>query len=92
MTGRRGQVTELAVALTRDDLRTFLNDEMGVEMADVQDADGLLSSGLLDSFLMVNLITYVEGKAGIVVNPTDVTMDNLDSVEKILGFAAGRAG
>lgn len=51
----------------------------------------LFSSGALDSVAMLSLIALVEEKAGIEIRAEDVTLDNFDSVERIVRFAEGRA-
>ena len=40
---------------------------------------------------MVDLVAWIEGEAGITFGPLDINLDNLDSIERILGFAAKRA-
>lgn len=80
------------MALTREALRQYLEEEIGVEMDGVGDRDALLSSGLIDSFSMVEVIAFVEREARIRFHATDVSMDNLDSMERILNFAASRSG
>ena len=51
----------------------------------------LFSSGALDSVAMLSLIALVEEAAGIEIHAEDVTLDNFDSVERILRFAESRA-
>lgn len=51
----------------------------------------LFSSGALDSVAMLSLIALVEESAGIAIHAEDVTLDNFDSVERIVRFAESRA-
>lgn len=51
----------------------------------------LFSSGALDSVTMLSLIALVEESAGIEIHAEDVTLDNFDSVERIVRFAESRA-
>lgn len=51
----------------------------------------LFSSGALDSVAMLSLIALVEESAGIEIHAEDVTLDNFDSVERIVRFAESRA-
>jgi len=46
----------------------------------------LFSTGVLDSFSLVDLIAYVEKEEGITINPTEVILDNFDSVDRIVRF------
>jgi acyl carrier protein len=51
----------------------------------------LFSSNMLDSFSMVDLIMFLEKSTGMRLNPADVTLDNLDSIERILDFVSKQA-
>jgi acyl carrier protein len=44
---------------------------------------------MLDSVSMIGLIAFVEQKTGMQVQPGDVTLDNFDSIDAILGYVAG---
>ncbi|OQW94035.1 MAG: hypothetical protein BWK79_07985 [Beggiatoa sp. IS2] len=70
----------------------YLTNNLGVEIADIDDETPLFSSGLLDSFTMVDVIMFIEQEGGIKLNPTEVNLDNLDSVSKILRFVESRDG
>lgn len=53
------------------------------------DADTpLFSDGLLDSLSVLDLVTLVEELAGKPVAPEDITLENFDSVSRILGLIA----
>ena len=52
----------------------------------------LFSSGALDSVAMLNLITLVEEQSGIEIRADEVTLENFDTVTRILRFAGERAG
>ncbi|MFT4014131.1 MAG: phosphopantetheine-binding protein [Paracoccus sp. (in: a-proteobacteria)] len=75
------------MSLTQDELLTYLRDDLNIE----EDLDGqteLFSSGLLDSVSMVSLITFIEERAGAVVQPSDVTIENFDTAERIMAYVA----
>ena len=76
------------MALGPESLRTYLHERMGLNLADLQDDTPLFSSNLLDSFSMVDLIMFVEAEVGFRVEPADVTLDNFDSIARILAFVA----
>jgi acyl carrier protein len=48
----------------------------------------LFSSGLLDSIAMMSLINFVEQRAGVDVAAQDVTLENFDSLGRILAYLA----
>lgn len=80
------------MTLTRDSLLLFLERQLGVDTNGVDEDTPLFSSGLIDSAGMVDLIVHVETEAKIRLAPDDVTLDNLDSIGRILRCAAGRHG
>jgi len=76
------------MALTRDALLDYLQNKQGIDPAVIESDDTeLFSSGLIDSFSMVDLIQFIETEGGFKMNPSDVNLDNLDSIAKIIAFA-----
>ena len=81
------------MALTRESLIDYLHTKQGIDPSQIESDDTeLFSSGLLDSFSMVDLIMFIETEGGFKLNPTDVNLENLDSVGRILAFAQEQAG
>lgn len=76
--------------LTKEELTGYLNDSLGLDCDEIDDAAPLFSSGLIDSFALVSLIVFIENKCGIKVQPMEVNLDNMDSVERILRFVEGK--
>ena len=74
------------IRLTAENLMSYLRDELGVDTSDVEPATPLFSSGVIDSFALVQLITYIEDRCGFRVSADSVTLDNLDSIERILAY------
>ena len=76
--------------LTEEALMRYLSAKMGIDTKAVAADTPLFSSGLLDSFSMVDLLMFIESEAAMRLEPDDVTMDNLDTVGSILRMAARR--
>lgn len=49
-------------------------------------ASSLFRDGLLDSMKLVELITFVEESFSVRVSPMDITIENFDTVENIVGL------
>lgn len=79
------------MTLTREMILDYLGAQMGVDTEEVADDTLLFSSMLLDSFSMIDLIMFIEREAKIKVKPTEVNLDNLDSIERILRFVKSRS-
>ena len=77
------------MALTRDELVTFFDAELALETDDLADATPLYSAGILDSFMLLSLIAFLEKRSGAAVPTADITLDNFDSIERILAYANG---
>lgn len=73
--------------LNREALVEYLEQKMGVDTADLKDDTPLFSSGIIDSFSMLDLIMFLETNGGFKIAPPEVTLDNLDSIQAILAFA-----
>jgi acyl carrier protein len=73
-----------------DALLTYFRDRLGADITGVDDATPLFSSNLLDSFSIVELIAFIESSAGIRMDAWDVTLDNLDSIERIKQYVDGK--
>ncbi len=79
------------MALSSEDLKKFLSEELGVDTADVEDSSELFSSGVIDSTALVLLIAFIEESCGFELSPMDVTLENLDTIDRILEFTASQA-
>jgi acyl carrier protein len=72
--------------IERQTLVDFLETELGVEMDGIENDTPLFSSGIVDSFALVTLMMHLEREGGFRINPADVTLDNLDSIDRILAY------
>lgn len=79
------------MALTREALREYLATKTRDDLSTVSDDAELFSTGLVDSFAMVDLLVFLEKHTGTRLGPEDIDLDNLDSVTRILAFAASQA-
>jgi acyl carrier protein len=76
--------------MTREELVDQLVRKMGADPAKLGDDTPLFSSGMLDSFRMIDLMSFVESRGGFRMDPLDVTLENLDTVGRILAYVARR--
>lgn len=72
--------------LTVQNLMSYLRDELRVDLREVDSTTLLFSSGVIDSFALVKLITFIENECGFQVGAADVNLDNLDSIDRIVAF------
>jgi acyl carrier protein len=74
------------MSLTAQDVIAILRDELFVEVSEVGEQTPLFSAGVIDSFSLVGLISELERRGGFRVAPLDITLENFDTIERIVGF------
>ena len=78
------------MAFSRDSLTAYLNEKLGLDLEGIEDDTPLFSSNLLDSFSMVDVIMFIEKSADLKMNPTEVNLDNLDTIGRIVAYVEAR--
>lgn len=78
------------VALTREHLLEFLSSKTRADLSRVEDDTPLFSTGTVDSFAMVDLMFWLEKQTKARIGPDDVSIDNFDTVSRILAFVESR--
>lgn len=73
-----------------DELTDYLANELNVDVADIAPDTELFSSGLVDSFAMIDLISFVEQKCSIRLSASEITLDNFDSIDRVTSFLENR--
>jgi len=76
---------------TKNDLRQALRTELvarfGADRSTLDDDTGLFSTGVIDSLSVMDLVCFVESRIGTRVPAADITLDNFDSIARIVAFA-----
>ncbi len=75
------------MGLTSQELIEYIKNDLQVDTSDLDGSSVLFSSGIIDSFALVSLICFIESSCGFQVDPADVTLDNMDTMDRILSFA-----
>lgn len=69
-----------------DQLVDLVAQESGMDQDSLRSASGLMSTGILDSFALVTVISFVEDRIGGEVPPVDLTFANFDSIARICAY------
>lgn len=64
----------------------FMRDVLELETDELSLSSPLFSAGVIDSFSLVSLLTFIEDTYQIRIGPTDVNLDNFDSLERIENY------
>ena len=67
-------------------LRNALVTQFRVRRDALDENTALFSSGLIDSLSVMDLVLLVENEIGQPVPPEDITLENFDSIARILAF------
>jgi len=64
-------------------LRKFLNKELGLDVKNMGDDEALFTSGLVDSFSLIELLAFVENDLNVKIDIADVSIDDLDTISAL---------
>ncbi len=78
------------MTLTKDALLEYLQRHVRTDLRALGDDAPLFSTGVIDSFAMVELLLFLQSHTGAKLGPEDVDLDNFDSIARIMAFAAAR--
>jgi acyl carrier protein len=67
-------------------LRRALIGRFGVKKEVLNEETKLFSDGLLDSLTVMELVSFVEGEIGCFIPPTEITLENFDTIDRIVRF------
>jgi acyl carrier protein len=68
----------------RKEIRIFIIDEFGIRDSKLEDSTSLFDSGIVDSLGLIKLTAFIEKKFKVIINPSEVTMDNFNTIAKIV--------
>ncbi len=63
----------------------FIQDEIVIDLTVEGDTD-LLLTGAVDSLGVIRITHWMEEQAGVTVDPGDVTLENFQTVEKMVAY------
>ena len=64
-------------------IRDILGSEFGLQTDQLGDDAAIFSSGQLDSLSSLRLLMSLEGHFQLSISPLDITLEDIDSIEKI---------
>lgn len=69
----------------------FLQQEANINEDTLSTGTLLFSSGIVDSFSLVSLMSFIEDAGNFRISPADVTLDHFDSIDKIMAYVQQKA-
>ena len=67
-------------------LRDYFINECGLESSELKDNSSIFIGGLLDSMDVMQLIAHLENDYQLSINPLEVSLEQLDSINSISDF------
>ncbi|MGB3714278.1 MAG: hypothetical protein WA996_07605 [Candidatus Promineifilaceae bacterium] len=69
----------------RDKLRKYISVELIRDAGyELEDDEGIISGGLMDSFALAELGVYIEGEFDIYIPDPELTVDKMDTLNQIV--------
>jgi acyl carrier protein len=79
------------MSLLSKQLITFISTEVATyEGEPIQAETDLLLTGLVDSLGVIRVVAWMEDTLGISIDPTDVTLENFQTIELMVNYAERR--
>ncbi len=78
----------------KGEVRKFIVDQFkfGQDSDGLAEGDSLLDNGLIDSTGVLEVVMFLEQRYGINIQDNELVPSNLDSIESIARFVAGKQG
>ncbi len=78
-------MSSLDAAAVRDHVRTYIIHELIRDPDyDLEDDEGIITGGLMDSFALADLAVFVEQTFGVYIPDPDLTVDKMDTLNQIV--------
>ena len=61
--------------------------KFNIDLGSLDETTGLFSGGLIDSLSVMDLVGFVERETGRAIPLADITLDNFDSIARIVVYA-----
>ena len=76
------------MSLNESKLKEYIKTNTNIGSIKITSDTSLFESGLLDSIQLLGLIEYIESEADIQIKNSDITIENIDSIKRILNFVS----
>lgn len=83
-------MSQVDIADLTNDLLVFINDEVSVSSDKILSQTDLLLTGAIDSLGVIRVTQWLEDKYDIEVDPTEVTLENFQTVDRMAVFCKGK--
>lgn len=64
-------------------IREFIESELGIDIKSLSDTDPLYTSGIIDSFAFIEMLSFLENLFETKIDLADLSLDELDSIDSL---------
>lgn len=64
-------------------IKNYIVDNMGIDLENIGDAEPLFTSGVLDSFALMELLAFMEQDLGADIDFTEIYIEKIDSIDSL---------
>ena len=75
------------MSTSHEKIRFFLTQNLGLNLADINDDSPLFTSGIVDSFALFELLSYLESEFKCKIDIADLNIDDVDTISGIASLA-----
>jgi acyl carrier protein len=76
-----------------DDVERFIVDELVAgQISEIEPDEDLLAAGIVDSFGLQQLLTFIEERYGVSVDPSELTPANFRTIRNVEAFVEAQTG
>lgn len=69
-----------------EQIKAFIDSELGVDMGAVEQDTPLFSEGIIDSFTLISVVMFIEETYALKVGRLDINLANFDSLSKMARY------
>jgi acyl carrier protein len=62
-------------------IREYIAQNLGIDLSGVSNDEALFSSGIIDSFALIELLAFLENDLGVEIDIADIDIDQLDTID-----------
>lgn len=70
-----------------EQIRGYLESELNLDLSGIEPNSPLFTSGLIDSFALIELLAYLESEVGADIDIAELDIEQLDTLEDLANLA-----
>ena len=67
----------------RQKIRAYITSELGIDLSSSSDSDPLFTSGLIDSFALIELLAFLEQELGSEIDIAEIDIEKIDTIHSL---------